>query len=407
MPPSRILPGVPIQLKAGGRPAVDFGRSASPPLPGFRGRAVLQRSQDKKRKLPDEWDEDHPGTPPLPQAPPQQQQLVVAPPQLVGAPAPTVPNSLSAELWDDIYSWVVKIAQNHIRLKKILVDPAILATLSRVERRAKQVVDRLAPLSPHKEFIRAGRLPVSGFFGQFAETAFTEDDYPAFAAMSQQIRKSFPPRAYAYVGLGRSPSPLLAELARTLNGGVFINLPLGGLSVYVAQDRYTLMQDERIRTRIFSHLDQFVAPHLLQGRKVLLMDYADAGKALLVMQTFLTAYYAAKNADVEIAIFAIANEVPSLFNGSEDQEVREMPGTVSVTYPAEDTGNLGMLINNLFGGELKKLSIDMFPSFAYNDLTGDLYSRTAKRKMCPAPDLAQTYRLLRLLKAGYRLQHPQ
>lgn len=102
------------------------------------------------------------------------------------------------------------------------------------------------------------------------------------AKIAVDILKNYPPKDYIYVGLGRSPSPLVAYLKS--HGYDARTLPLGGLKLdgkTMKRPMPDLKKAERARLK---HLiDQHIPSHTGRGgKKILLLDYVQSGEGLRV-----------------------------------------------------------------------------------------------------------------------------
>jgi hypothetical protein len=239
-----------------------------------------------------------------------------------------------------------------------------------------------------------GSRPPKDFLDLEREEQFV-DYFGAFDAMSTYVLEHFPPRVWAYLAVGRSATPLLGQLGRRCTGAKLINMPLGQISISLAQDQAEWLKNTKVRGYVFSHFDQFVTPEKLGGRtKVLVLDYGDYGKALYTVYHWLNAYYQSKQADIEVATYSISKEVPTaLLEDPGDQlgeDVRPLPRK-HVTIAGPGTTGIQALVDAMFGGELKALAIDLYDSYAVNELI-------TKGSKTFVPKRENFYRLLRLLK---------
>lgn len=236
--------------------------------------------------------------------------------------------------------------------------------------------------------------PPEDFLARMGEEDFSTY-FQAFDAMSEFVIENFPPRAWAYLALGRSATPLLGQLGRRCPNARLINMPLGQISIGLAQDQAEWIENQKVRGFVFRHFDQFVAPDKLGGRsKVLVLDYGDWGKALYTIYHWLNAYYLSKEAQIEVATYSMSKEVPQALRDNPGEElgnnVRPLPRE-HVAIAGPETPGIDTLIGSLFGGDLKKLAIDLYESLAANDLIS-----TGKGASASQPQ--NFYRLLRLLK---------
>jgi hypothetical protein len=95
---------------------------------------------------------------------------------------------------------------------------------------------------------------------------------------SVELMEQFPPENYWYVGVGRSPTPLMAFF-ENLGIKSLTTLPLSGMGSF---DEPKNMSQIEIQARLEMHLREMLPTSTeLQGRKILLIDYASRGDGII------------------------------------------------------------------------------------------------------------------------------
>lgn len=113
----------------------------------------------------------------------------------------------------------------------------------------------------------------------------TELEYRLLESVAEKILKDFPPAKYYYVGVGRSPSALIAYL-EAIAPGTSGHLPVSKAkwanSIGVTPERVTLIRN---------HFLRFLPPETqLGGRKILLIDYTESGLGLKWTKDFINKF---------------------------------------------------------------------------------------------------------------------
>lgn len=116
-------------------------------------------------------------------------------------------------------------------------------------------------------------------------------NYPGYEAgkkIGLEIIQRYPPEEYFYVGVGRSPTPVIAFLQEYLPAHSASNLPFGGVTaddhlwVFTQKDgRDHIDWEKGWGPNMDHHFKKFLpTPDQLGGRKILLVDYIVNGHSL-------------------------------------------------------------------------------------------------------------------------------
>ncbi|MCW7538019.1 hypothetical protein OOT46_09175 [Aquabacterium sp. A7-Y] len=129
--------------------------------------------------------------------------------------------------------------------------------------------------------------------------------------LSEKIVDKFPPNRFSYVGLGRSPTAVIASLQNARLRGQIV--PLSSFrpahSVPSITDEVLMSKDaERLtpqqRERLFAHFESNF-PKRPERNEVLLIDYTQSAKSLVAGQEQLQAFFQHKGWD-DIKVHALA-----------------------------------------------------------------------------------------------------
>jgi len=132
-----------------------------------------------------------------------------------------------------------------------------------------------------------------------------ESDYREIRNLSLRLVEKFPPAEYHYVGVGRSPAPVMAFLREA--GMATTTIPLSGLR--------KAGQVEKIRADLpgflAEHFEQYLpSEKKIRGKKILLIDYASEGNTILETKKYLAEYLAkaGRSSSFETVAFTIAGK---------------------------------------------------------------------------------------------------
>lgn len=131
----------------------------------------------------------------------------------------------------------------------------------------------------------------------------------------REIRDLYPERAHIYIGLGRSPTPFMAYLKILGLRNVF-NVPLSSMRSHPNREnmphalrrRYESPLGPALQERLWEHFERFLPPgETLEGRKIVLIDYAQSGSSLVSAQHYISEFYARQGFDVEVIALPIVD----------------------------------------------------------------------------------------------------
>lgn len=150
----------------------------------------------------------------------------------------------------------------------------------------------------------------------------------AIRGIEAGIVKQFDPDEFEFIGVGRSPTPIMALLEKRDEASVQW-FPLsdfrpqnprwtvrteafGGGAASAAAEHRPQKLTARQQERLFEHFDR----HLVKPKrdKVLVIDYAITGKTLLAAQEQLEQYFAARKIETEIHAYAFCRSGGDFFN---------------------------------------------------------------------------------------------
>jgi hypothetical protein len=157
-----------------------------------------------------------------------------------------------------------------------------------------------------------------GMFGpeiDYADTFLAVADYDATKAAVLELFKRFPPSQFEYVGVGKSPTPVIALIKAILGEQRAHSLPLSnmggfkpnGLDRFGEPEAYT----DSLVTRLRSHFDHFLPkPENLNGKGVVIIDFAERGDSLENSAREIGSYYAERfpTATVRLPIVGIPQD---------------------------------------------------------------------------------------------------
>ena len=112
--------------------------------------------------------------------------------------------------------------------------------------------------------------------------------------VTDRIIKEWPTSEYFFVGVGRSPAPLIADIQRRYGVSSGQNLPLSNFQYFEPTESGTVNEIEKLseqqQTRIFQHFDTFLSC-VPVDKKVVVIDFIFTGKSLLTTYYYLSRYF--------------------------------------------------------------------------------------------------------------------
>ncbi len=103
------------------------------------------------------------------------------------------------------------------------------------------------------------------------------EQYDSTKKAAIDLMERFPPDQHVYVGIGKSPTPIIAFMKAIGGAGAAQSLPLTGLGA----NGFFEKNDPQSIEKIHQHLAEFL-PNIekLGGKKLLILDFADSATSL-------------------------------------------------------------------------------------------------------------------------------
>ena len=115
---------------------------------------------------------------------------------------------------------------------------------------------------------------------ELKEEHLIEDSYEEIRLLAYQLVSEFSPSRYLYVGVGRSPTPLIAFL-QAIDRKVAINFPLSDFH-YSGKH----MMDEENLKILHRHFEEFFGHYRKKGKVIVFIDYVISGETLFNVQKY-------------------------------------------------------------------------------------------------------------------------
>lgn len=138
------------------------------------------------------------------------------------------------------------------------------------------------------------RAPVSSIFLETQELA-------------ERLLARYPTDKYVYVGLGRSPTPLMAML-EVMRPGTTRNLPLSSVkaaSIEIFQILADYPEAQGLKQALWQHFDKMLATESFRGLNILLVDFTTTGESLFEGGKLLD-MWARERGHGEVSLLALA-----------------------------------------------------------------------------------------------------
>ncbi|MEH2202735.1 MAG: hypothetical protein V7K53_01475 [Nostoc sp.] len=126
----------------------------------------------------------------------------------------------------------------------------------------------------------------------------SKGEYDQIKELVENIEKQYPPEKYYYIGMGKSPTPIIAFMKA--KGIPASNIPLSKFSPKPnnirKEDRDKYKNNEKQLTQeqkeeLKRHFDNFVPQAgKLQGKNILLIDYTQSGRSLIASHAHIVEY---------------------------------------------------------------------------------------------------------------------
>ena len=130
--------------------------------------------------------------------------------------------------------------------------------------------------------------------------------------LCRQIIHHFPPDRYFYIGVGRSPSPIIAWLQVHFGNAAATQIPLSAFHLCSADDEGHITSEpqfpsEDAATKLFCHFDKYLRAEVGSERRWLVIDTVMSGNTLKSAAYALTEYlYANDQVGASVEMLGIA-----------------------------------------------------------------------------------------------------
>ncbi|MBL7714110.1 MAG: hypothetical protein JNL01_01505 [Bdellovibrionales bacterium] len=184
---------------------------------------------------------------------------------------------------------------------------------------------------------------------EIGEVVLTEADYSSIRTLSEKILKKFPEPNTVFVGIGRSPTPVIAYLQTS--GHSALNLPLGGLNNLKPAQTANL---STLAFELEGHFNQFLG-HKLQGSpppKFVFIDYVSSGKSMGVASSVLESYFtkACPTCDFKFLAMGTDESIAGIQKMATAHQIKIRPEQIKSVSLTKDT-NLSAVFEK-FRGEV-------------------------------------------------------
>lgn len=116
--------------------------------------------------------------------------------------------------------------------------------------------------------------------------------------LSDRVITAFPPQEFLYIGIGRSPATVIAELQGRLGKDAACNMPLSDFQFLETckkrRVRFKQKMTPEEQKALFHHFDKILGSRA-SNRKILIIDYVWSGSTLLSATYFFHQYFREKD----------------------------------------------------------------------------------------------------------------
>lgn len=178
-------------------------------------------------------------------------------------------------------------------------------------------------------------MPPKKEYFSFSDKALAELNH-----LCQQIIHYFPPDQYFYIGIGRSPSAIIAWLQANYGNSAATQIPLSGFHLCPADDeghiREPQFPSEDAAAKLFHHFDNYLRAEVASDRRWLVIDVVMSGNSLKSAAYALTEYlYAHDQVGTPVEMLGIAEVFGDAETAAEPYEKLGM-SVVLVSQSAEE-----------------------------------------------------------------------
>lgn len=130
-------------------------------------------------------------------------------------------------------------------------------------------------------------------------------EYRGIKNISETILRRFPPDEFHYIGLGASPTAILAYLELTLGTQAVSHLPMSNIGSLRNRAEEGQIESEKFRKLLRVHFDTFLPVHLDSGKKLLVIDFALMGETISNVSEFLSSAWTDKGEGDRVRFLAL------------------------------------------------------------------------------------------------------
>lgn len=144
--------------------------------------------------------------------------------------------------------------------------------------------------------------------------------------LCQQIIRHFPPDRYFYIGVGRSPSPIIAWLQANYGNGAATQIPLSDFHLCRIDGEGRIKSEARFPSedaavKLFHHFDKYLRAEVASDRRWLVIDTVMSGNTLKSAAYALTEYlYAHDQVGTPVEMLGIAEVFGDAVTAAEPYE---------------------------------------------------------------------------------------
>lgn len=144
----------------------------------------------------------------------------------------------------------------------------------------------------------------------FAYPPLTRDEFNTIDNISRDVYDDCPKENCLIIGLGRSPTAIIANLQANYPDAEAINVPLSNLK--------TTDLDAKKEIILFDHFDEFIKPHLQNKNKVIVIDFTLEGKGFFAgffyVNKYLEKFFEASPFTIVAYAFASLSNIEKIGN---------------------------------------------------------------------------------------------
>lgn len=139
-------------------------------------------------------------------------------------------------------------------------------------------------------------------------------EYDEIKSISLSVLRECPPKDCVVIGIGRSPTPILAflqDLHEEKLENHAINIPLSSFrfSTLPIPERYIMPLDDSSEKKLFAHFDSLLTDSSrFAGKRVMLVDYTQSGESLFSAQKYFEKYFRSREVNVDVEPLALVHK---------------------------------------------------------------------------------------------------